>query len=242
MPCSVCHSVGHNFRTCPELSQEQREEIIKKNKKKKEDAIKKRKEREEREENKRKLVERVSIEVSNLNEYEVVVYWGFKYLPDQNIHDKLIRLVSIGPCESNTIKVVKDLHRIAVFPIFEVVGESGIGVEHIINGEFTGDKVKNIDINLVDHLDGSIVVPKKEYKPPKNELDKWKEFGLKSNFILKEIEKLSTRTDKDGIKIAHEKYDNIAPFIEMIQDIREPECSEIDREFAGVPSKLTNIT
>ena len=39
------------------------------------------------------------------------------------------------------------------------------------------------------------------------------------------------------------QYENIEPFIDMVQDISIPAtCSEVDKERAGVPSTLTNIT
>ena len=39
------------------------------------------------------------------------------------------------------------------------------------------------------------------------------------------------------------KYENIEPLIDMFQDIKIPNsCTELDKEIAGVPSTLTNIT
>ncbi len=97
------------------------------------------------------------------------------------------------------------------------------------------------NVYLADYSEENIVIPKTEYTPPKTELEQWKEFGLKNNFILKEIEKLSTYVDKDGVRVAHEKYDTIGPLIEMVQDIKDPKCSDIDRAFAGIPSRLIDI-
>ena len=43
--------------------------------------------------------------------------------------------------------------------------------------------------------------------------------------------------------IVNEKYENIEVFIEMIQAIVIPNtCTEADKEKAGIPSALTNIT
>ena len=85
----------------------------------------------------------------------------------------------------------------------------------------------------------------REYKPPKNELEQWKEFALKSHYLLKEIQKMTTtnKKDEDGDIIYHEKYENIDPFLKIIQDIPIPNtCTEADKEKAGIPSALTNIT
>ena len=38
------------------------------------------------------------------------------------------------------------------------------------------------------------------------------------------------------------EFENIEPMLDMIQDISMPNCDEIDKEQAGVPSLLTNIT
>ena len=48
---------------------------------------------------------------------------------------------------------------------------------------------------------------------------------------------------KDGKLFINKNYDPISPFIDMIQDIVIPQnCSEYDKERAGIPSSLTNIT
>ena len=49
----------------------------------------------------------------------------------------------------------------------------------------------------------------------------------------------------DNITLSEEDVivDYESPFLDMIKDIKTPEsCSEVDKEKAGVPSKLTNIT
>ncbi len=235
MPCSICKKVGHNYKTCPDLSQEERERLIQENKKKKEDTRKRKEERRKNE------ISWVKMEVSNLNEYEIVVYSGFKSGIGSVGSDDLRFITIIGSYGSTPIRVVKNIHRVAAFPIFEVINSDG-GVESVIQGDSISDKVKIFDVYLADYSEENIVIPKTEYTPPKTELEQWKEFGLKNNFILKEIEKLSTYVDKDGVRVAHEKYDTIGPLIEMVQDIKDPKCSDIDREFAGIPSRLTNIT
>ena len=40
-----------------------------------------------------------------------------------------------------------------------------------------------------------------------------------------------------------DRYENLEPFMDMIQDIQLPNtCTEHDKEMAGIPSALTNIT
>ena len=38
------------------------------------------------------------------------------------------------------------------------------------------------------------------------------------------------------------EYENIEVFLDMVEDIEVPKCSEFEKEKAGVPSLLTNIT
>ena len=71
----------------------------------------------------------------------------------------------------------------------------------------------------------------KEYQVAKTELEKWKECGLKSLFLLNEIERLGGK-----------RVDTLEPIIDMVQDIVVPVHDELDKERAGVPSVYTNIT
>ena len=53
----------------------------------------------------------------------------------------------------------------------------------------------------------------------------------------------TNKKDEGGQVIYHEKYENIEPFLTMVQDIPIPNtCTEADKEKAGIPSALTNIT
>ena len=70
-----------------------------------------------------------------------------------------------------------------------------------------------------------------DYSPPKSELEKWKEVGLKSNYLLQEL-----------IKLGGMKYPNLEPILDMVQDIHLPPHTDNDKEIAGIPSGLTNIT
>jgi len=70
-----------------------------------------------------------------------------------------------------------------------------------------------------------------EVKSEKKEIDKWKEAALKCDFLIKELKRLGIETN-----------DNFACIIDMHQDIIIPEHGETDKEIAGIPSTLTNIT
>ena len=51
------------------------------------------------------------------------------------------------------------------------------------------------------------------------ELEQWKECGLKSLFLLKELERMGAT-----------KYDNLEPLMDMVQDIELPPHTEFDKE------------
>jgi hypothetical protein len=94
---------------------------------------------------------------------------------------------------------------------------------------------------MIDYPDNEVQLYQK-YAPKKSELDEWKETALKSQFLLTQI--LKVTSEKKGSElIISEKFESIAPMIDMIQDIEIPQtCTEADKEMAGIPSSLTNIT
>ena len=57
---------------------------------------------------------------------------------------------------------------------------------------------------------------------PKNELDKWKETAFKSLFLLTELKRMGASNNE-----------NLAPMIDMIEDINLPPHTELDKELAG---------
>jgi len=86
--------------------------------------------------------------------------------------------------------------------------------------------------NNVNHIqmEKIIYIEQKVYIEEKTELEKWKEVGLKSNYLLQEL-----------IKLGGEKYENLEPIFDMVKDIPIPEHTPHDREIAGIPSILTNV-
>ena len=132
----------------------------------------------------------------------------------------------------------KGVH-IAIFPAIELIIENGIDTRQYVNLE--NDYTKFFE-SVMDQVDGDTIIIDRDYKPPKSELEEWKELGLKSHYLLKQIRDMTSQ-QKDGEFIVNEKYENIEPFIDMIQDIVIPKnCTEADKEKAGIPSALTNIT
>ena len=63
--------------------------------------------------------------------------------------------------------------------------------------------------------------------------DQWKEAALKMDYLFKEMIKLGANDEKI--------YANIAPIVDLHQDVYIPEHSEQDKEMSGIPSVLTNV-
>ena len=232
MPCSHCGGVGHTYRRCPTITEEEKKEKILQNKENAERRIQNRQAREERlrihqqllEENKKR-----NYTVTNITEHEVVLYWGY------NNGDALFRFTYISPhSTNNTISLIKKKHRIVGFPFLEVCKDNSpdamkrieIGQDGTIVGEY-----KSIFDMKMDEYSGNNIVFDFEYTPQKSEIEQWKECALKSKFLLDEL-----------IKLGANKYDNLEPILDLVQDISLPNITEVDKELAGIPSTLTNIT
>lgn len=251
MVCSHCHQAGHTYRRCPSMTEEQKKakaEEIKKNAEEREQRREQRRQRNterQRVQNECQRRQNLPISkytVSNPMDYEVVIYWTFSKPDYGNIYRARV-FSYCGPHSSVTISCKKELHRLIMIPFLEVTIPGRVDALQTIqineNGEIQQQTV--FDMKMEDY-DGTEIIIEKEYTPPKSEMDLWKECALKSKFLLDQIYNLTGGVDKDG-NVSKEEFENIAPMLDMIQDISIPRsCTEIDKERAGVPSGLTNIT
>ena len=232
MPCSHCGGIGHTYRRCPTITEEEKKEKILKNKENAERRIQNRQARQERQALHQQLLEeskKSNYNVTNITGHEVVLYWGY------NNGDALFRFTYISPhSTNNTISLIKKQHRIVGFPFLEVCKDNSpdaikrinVGLDGIIMGEY-----KSIFDMKMDEYDGNNIILDFEYNPPKSEIEQWKECALKSKYLLDEL-----------IKLGANKYDNLEPILDLVQDISLPNITEMDKEIAGIPSILTNIT
>ena len=167
----------------------------------------------------RQITDKTSYQIINNNNYPMYIYWS-------NIGDNIIKYTHyIGESASTSIRAYPT-HRLVFIPIPEI---SSTTPDKIINLSTSNYFIAG-DFNLCDFEDTPIHVIK-EYTKPKTELEQWKECGLKSLFLLKELERMGAT-----------KYDNLEPIMDMVQDIELPPHTELDKEMAGVPSAFTNIT
>ena len=169
---------------------------------------------------------RIIYKIHNDNPYPIYIYWG-------NAGGDIVRNMSyIGPESIWGIRA-SPTHRIISFPATEFSSPPERGDKlklsecpYFIVGDFNLGEFAVFNNAECTHI--HII---KEYVKPKTELEMWKECGLKSLFLLKEIERMGGK-----------KNPNIEPILDMVQDITLPPHTEMDKELAGVPSVFTNLT
>ena len=235
MPCSHCKGFGHNIQTCPNISEEERKKIKEEKKKKKLEAEQRRilvaeRYRQQQELLKKKKEEELKkmfiYEVINDTQHEIAVYWA------ENDSDDFTHFTYIPNNQSKQIRCYKEKHQLCLVHVLDVVGETGnLWVPKYIKIMKQNPNVNVLFRENMKDYSGDIIFIDKPFVPKKSEIDRWKESSLKANFLLQEI-----------IKMGGKSYQNLEPMLDMVQDIKIPEHTEYDRELAGVPSKLTNIT
>ena len=239
MVCSHCKQPRHTYRTCPTMSDEEKKAKAKKLEEEKKERETRRNARVAREAEMRRRHQKQLVtqyDVANTTDHEIVLYWTATEGQGITI---LRRFSYVNAHGTNTISCVKSKHRIVGIPFLEVCENDSPNAKDVIQcpspNEIPYQTV--VDVTLKE-LDGTNIIIDCEYNPPKKEIDQWKECALKSHFLIQQILKIVGPLEK-----IHTNYDNILPILDMVQDITIPaSCSEIDKELAGVPSALTNIT
>lgn len=235
MPCSHCKCSGHNIQTCPNISDEERKKINEEKKKKKLEAEQRRllvaeRYRQQQELLKKKKEEELrkmtTYEVINDTQHELAVYWA------ANDADDFTHFTYVPNNSSKEIRCYKDKHQLCLVHVLDIVSNSQVnGVSKYINIPKINPQVNVLFRENMKDFSGDIIFIDKPFVPKKSEIDRWKESSLKANFLLQEIIKMGGKT-----------YENLEPMLDMVEDIKIPVHTDYDRELAGIPSKLTNIT
>jgi len=163
--------------------------------------------------------------INNQNEYELTVYI-------KNIQDDMMkRWFYVEPFGENWRFKARDKDIIMIVPQLEVNDPSTNSSIKSFHVEDLKLKAVLFHMKLGDYPDKQIIIQHMPYHPPKTKEEQWIEAGLKSHYLLQQI-----------IKLGGMKNSNLEPILDMVQDIKLPEHSEHDKERAGIPSGLTNIT
>ena len=217
--CGYCRQPGHDRRTCPDPEEVRRRVAEAENRRIQREAARER-HREVAREREAHLDTRTTYNIHNMNTYSVYLYWS------KVGADKVIYMGLGGESTMFTLKATPR-HRIIAIPTSELsfIPTQGSKFKLSESNYFIVG-----DFNLAEFTDGNIHIIK-QYEKPKTTLELWKECGLKSLFLLKEIERMGGK-----------QYPNIEPMLDMVQDITLPPHTEMDKELAGVPSVFTNLT
>ena len=154
-------------------------------------------------------------------------------IPQLEVNDVLTNN-SPSHIEEHIIESNKYVHKYDLCSIYKIWDENLQQIKQKLQHPIVSDnEVVKIQSEISEYLKTFplITVEPYNYSPPKSELEKWKEVGLKSNYLLQEL-----------IKLGGMKYPNLEPILDMVQDIHLPPHTDNDKEIAGIPSGLTNIT
>lgn len=228
--CSHCGEQGHNIRTCPNMSTEERQ--------RRED------ERRNRHSQRQTLSQIITlpgekkqkVRLENPNTYPVCVFWRFNNLsvppPQWNMFSMVIP--ELGGVTNLTFS---RHHNLKVVPLEEINSDNPTNIENMfetceLNGPNFFDNTLPIDSSqYVDEINYLYTIERKEYTSRLDPLTMWKNASLKSMFLLKEL-----------IRFGADKNDTYGMILDLVQDIELPQFTELDKESAGVPSTFTNIT
>ena len=210
--CGQCGSTTHDRRSCPDPIQVERRRLR---------SVARAEQRQQRlQQQATRPDNRKTYKIFNNNNYPVYTYWS-------NIGADNIKFIQYTSEFSDAIIKALPKHRLVFIPATEFrvppVQGSSINLSqcnYFIAGDFKLEDFEDLTIHLI-----------KEYQRPKTDLEQWKECGLKSLFLLKELERMGAK-----------KHDNLEPILDMVQDIKLPEHTEMDKEQAGIPSTFTNVT
>ena len=213
--CGCCRQEGHDRRRCPHPSQVERRRVEAEQQRQRYLQL-----RQQVQQSVQQSDQRKTYTLHNNNPYPVYVFWS------RQGSDLVLYLKFIPAASASTVYALPS-HCLTFIPAQEFTHtptrdtrislmNSGM---HVIGA-----------YNLSDHEDLNIYVIS-DYSAAKPPLDQWRECGLKSLFLLRQLERMGAS-----------KYDNLSALMDMIQDITLPEHTEMDKENAGVPSTFTNVT
>tara|TARA_B100000963_G_C22565838_1_gene643643 strand:+ start:498 stop:1256 length:759 start_codon:yes stop_codon:yes gene_type:complete len=232
--CGICRQEGHDRRCCPSP-----------------EAVEERRQRRALEEQRRQryLEERArqqeaerqfdrengfrSITVHNHNNYPVAVYYRMDR-PSWERGNNIYKILRRPIIDSNGTYRIKMYHNTIIYIIPEAerisyirrYGDSSWLDTNRYNGHVVGEYVMDTFENNILHASSLYA-----YEAPKPVLDQWKECALKSLYLLQQLERLGASNN-----------DNLEPIMDLVQDITIPAHTYLDKELAGVPSVMTNVT
>ena len=232
--CGACGEPGHDRRTCQLPQEIRRRQRASESRRRIREA---RYQQIRAEHEARRIAEKTihTLIFYNCNDYPVILFWiGNNIRLDQEVKSKYMSHIEAGSdidIRSFSTNVFVAIHQQEVIDKMNTMDENGIIKLKLSDYQY--HSIIEVSKSLLP--DGSqqkeFYLEPKPYTKKKTELEQWKECGIKSMFLLHELDRL-------GVS----KNDNYACIMDMVQDITVPEMTEFDKELAGVPSTFTNVT
>jgi len=225
--CGHCRQEGHNRATCPGLADQRHQEVVRR--------LSAQSENSRLEQEKSKLIH---FQVHNPTEHIMLIFWSSD-LDTRTEESQYRYLATLSGYADTTLRFSKR-HKFITIPMTAFITPPSELNEYLptpirqtIFNEGKIEELYDVFQNAfgVDEIPLIIINDIKDYKPVKTELEKWKETAFKSLFLLTELRRMGASNNE-----------NLAPMIDMIEDISLPPHTEMDKEVAGVPSTFTNIT
>ena len=162
----------------------------------------------------------------NLKSSNYLIYWVI----GNNLHEELDAL-------ENRLKYIGLLPKMGTFPVRSTqIGHRFYVIPHRLDTEppyhpetdkqFLVEPYCQIDVH--EGTGSSVIIDDKDQISP---LNHWKFGALKLDYLLKEM-----------IKLGGKEHELFGSILDLHEDIQLKEVSEVEKEVAGIPSKLTNIT
>ena len=165
------------------------------------------------------------VKLVNLKQDNYLIYWviGNLMIHDIDNHENTINYMGLLPKSGN-------------FRLKTMIGHRFYLIPHKFNYEPPyhprTDKEFFIDpyvqINIHDGTEENIYIDEKDSL---SELNKWKFNALKLDYLIREM-----------IKLGAKNNDVLECILDLHEDIKLDDVSEVEKDIAGIPSQMTNIT
>ena len=174
----------------------------------------------------------------NLGKTEYTLYWvnGNHLIMslDDHIHEVVMQPDTLSENQHLTLRV-RDGFRYYLLPTY-MRDRGGASYTHHTQMDDVNikyDRISNslgiLTLDIHEGIQGRVFASEQGWDL--SETHQWKFHALKLNYLLQQV-----------IKLGGMANDNLAPVLDLHQDIHLPAHSEVDKEYAGIPSEFTNLT
>ena len=257
MVCSICGSSGHNRRTCPTLTTPQRPQRMPQIPQRPQQPPNPNPSLILNQNTINSIISQLTAVVGTTPPFPILSavaspQTNRSHQNSSNLHmppsSHLIRLVH--PVYTNSIGKDINVYRITnenklkfVTIVYEnselsryinyTVGWELIGTDVTLNENINYDWIKENMASQILFAKTFVIHKQSIHIEEMDESKQWKNNAIKMKYLLDQMVNLGANNEH--------KYPNLAPIMDLVQDIDLPDYDQLDRENAGVPSTLTNV-